>query len=392
MRQFEASWYDSERINLSRNRIDRLGYFLGVDLEAESVSGVDDQVDISVRVAERPLGSLSLGAGFSSSDKLVLSGSISQQNFLGTGTNAAVEVSTSKVNRTLAVSHLDPYWTDNGVSRGFSASTKRFDASESDGLGKYSIDSLGLAVNFGVPISEVDKILFGASYEGQKVGGSPSAASNPALFDFARLYPKGAATYLFNLGFAKDTRDSGINPSKGTVSSVGVEYATPLGDFQYGKIVLNHQRYYSLTKTITHAFNAELGVGLALGGDEYPATKYFFAGGIGSIRGFAGGTVGTKSVDGLALGGKNKAVLNNELLFPLPGMAKDRTIRLFAFLDAGNVWGASSSANGSVRASSGVGLSWLSPAGPLKLSIGNALKREPKDRTERIQFQIVTGF
>jgi outer membrane protein insertion porin family len=392
MRQFEASWYDSERINISRNRIDRLGYFAAVEVEPEAVSGVGDQVDVNVRVAERPLGSISLGAGFSSSDKLVLSGSIAQQNFLGTGTNAALEVSTSKINRTLAFSYLDPYWTDDGLSRGFSVYTRRYDASESDGIGQYSIDSLGLSVNFGIPVSEVDRISVGAGYERQKVGGSPSASSNPDLVDFIRKYPDGAETVLLSAGFAKDTRDSGINPSKGTVSSIGVEYATPLGDYEYARLVLGHQRYYSLSRIMTYAFNAEVGVGQGLGGDEYPATKYFFAGGIGSIRGFASGTVGPKSVDGLALGGTKRLILNNELLFPIPGMAKDRTIRLFAFVDAGNVWGVNSSANGGIRASSGFGLSWLSPAGPLRLSVGNTLKREPSDRTERIQFQIGTGF
>jgi len=392
MRQFESSWYDSERLNLSRNRIDRLGYFAGVDLEAEPVAGSGDQVDVNVRVAERPLGSISLGAGFSSSDKLVLSGSISQQNFLGTGTNAAFQISTSKINKTLAFSYLDPYWTDDGLSRGFSVFTRRFDASESDGLGRYTIDSLGLSVNFGVPVTEVDKVSLGAGYERQKVGGNPSATSNPALVDFIRRYPSGAETILLSLGFAKDTRDSGINPSKGTVSSIGVEYATPLGDYEYARLLLGHQRFHSLSKIVTYAFNTELGVGQGLGGDEYPATKYFFAGGIGSIRGFASGTVGPKSVDGLALGGKRRAIVNNELLFPIPGMAKDRTIRLFTFVDAGNVWGADGRANGGVRASSGFGLSWLSPAGPLRLSVGNTLKREPNDRTERIQFQIGTGF
>ena len=392
MRQFEASWYDSERINLSRNRIDRLGYFAAVEVEPEPVSGVGDQVDVNVRVAERPLGSISLGAGFSSSDKLVLSGSIAQQNFLGTGTNAAFEVSTSKINRTLAFSYLDPYWTDDGLSRGFSLYTRRYDASESDGIGQYSIDSLGLSMNFGVPVSEVDKISLGAGYERQKVGGSPRASSNPDLVEFIRKYPDGAETILLSLGFAKDTRDSGINPSKGTVSSIGVEYATPLGDYEYARLVLGHQRYHSLSKIMTYAFNAEVGLGQGLGGDEYPATKYFFAGGIGSIRGFASGTVGPKSVDGLALGGTKRLILNNELLFPIPGMARDRTIRLFAFVDAGNVWGINSAANGGMRASSGFGLSWLSPAGPLRLSVGNTLKREPNDRTERIQFQIGTGF
>jgi outer membrane protein insertion porin family len=170
------------------------------------------------------------------------------------------------------------------------------------------------------------------------------------------------------------------------------DYATPIGDVEYVRLTYGHQWFYPLTKMITYAVNAEFGYGRGLGGEDYPPTKNFYAGGIGSIRAFASSSVGPKSADGTSLGGNKRAVLNNELLFPLPGMAQDRTIRLFTYVDMGNVWGDGIGQDGSIRASAGVGLSWVSPVGPLKLSLGNAFRKEDSDRTQRLQFQIGTGF
>ena len=392
MRQFEASWYDSERIRLSRNRVDRLGYFKSVEVDTEAVTGSADQVDVSVKVEERPLGSLTFGVGFSSSDKLVLSGSISQQNFLGSGTNVSFEVNTSKVNQTLAFTHLDPYWTDDGVSRSFDLYSRKFNADELNSVGQYSVDTLGVGMRFGIPYTEEDRVFFGAAYESQKVGGNPSATSNPNLVSFTRSYPSGAEAYLMTLGWSRDSRDSGLAPSRGRYQFLNGDYATPVGDLEYLRLTYGHQWFYPLTKSITYAVNGELGYGKGVGGQVYPPTKNFYAGGIGSIRAFASSSVGPKSVDGTSLGGSKRAILNNEVLFPLPGMAQDRTIRLFTYVDMGNVWGEGASDNGSIRASAGIGLSWLSPVGPLKLSMGNAFKKETTDRTQRLQFQIGTGF
>jgi outer membrane protein insertion porin family len=392
MRQFEASWYDSERIRLSRNRIDRLGYFKSVEVNTDAVVGASDQVDVNVKVEERPLGSLTLGVGFSSSDKLVLSGSVAQQNFLGTGTDVKFEVNTSKVSRTFAISHVDPYWTDDGVSRSFDLYTRKFNADELSTLGQYSIETAGLGMRFGVPYTEEDRIFFGAAYEQQKVGGSPNSVTNPNFYSYQQAHPSGADAYLLTLGWSRDSRDSSIAPSSGRYQYVNGDYGTPIGELEYLRLTYGHQWFKALTKSITYAINTELGYGLGLSGQDYPATKNFYAGGIGSIRAFSSSTVGPKSSDNsTALGGNRRLVINNELLFPLPGMAQDRTIRLFTYFDMGNVWGEVGT-NGGLRASAGVGLSWLSPVGPLKLSMGNALRKETGDKTQRLQFQIGTGF
>lgn len=391
MRQFEASWYDSERIRLSRNRIDRLGYFKTVEVDTEAIVGASDQVDVNVKVEERPLGSLSFGVGFSSSDKLVLSGSIAQQNFLGTGTNVSLEVNTSKVNRTLAFSHVDPYWTDDGISRAFDVYNRTFNASNVNSLSNYTIKSTGLGVRFGVPYTEEDRVFFGAAVEQSTISGT--LTYTPNLQSFVSSYGSSADAYLLTVGWSRDSRDSSLAPTAGRYQHFNADYATPIGELEYLKLVYGLQWFTPITKSITYAFRTELGYGLGLFGQSFPATKNFYAGGIGSIRGFASSTVGPKSsVDGTtALGGNRMVVINNELLFPLPGMAQDRTIRLFTYFDTGSIWGDSGDAGG-LRASAGVGLSWLSPVGPLKLSMGSALLKESADRTQRLQFQIGTGF
>ncbi len=395
MRQFEASWYDSERIRLSRNRIDRLGYFTNVGIDTEPVPGTADQVDVNVRVEERPLGALTLGIGFSSTDKLILSGSITQQNFLGTGTNLALEVNSSKLRQTFAISHIDPYWTDDGVSRSIDVYTRKFQPDEINAANTYSVQTQGLGMRFGIPYTEEDRIFLGGAYEQSKYGGDQNLWPSRIKKEVANFGGKSSLdAYLITLGWSRDSRDSAIAPTRGRQQYVNVDYATPAGEMEYVRLNYGHQWYYPLTRSVTLALNGDLGWGEGLGGKPFPILKNYYVGGIGSVRGFEGGGIGGRDPgDDAALGGNRKLVFNSELLFPLPGMAQDRTIRLFTYFDAGSVWEESQNIDlGDLRASVGVGLSWLSPVGPLKLSIGNAIKKEEGDKTQRFQFQIGTGF
>lgn len=395
MRQFEASWYDSERIRLSRNRVDRLGYFKQVEVETEPIAGASDQVDVNFKVEERPLGSLTFGLGFSSSDKLVLSGSISQQNFLGSGTNVSLEVNTSKVNRVLAVSQFDPYWTDDGISRSIDVYQRTFNADELSNLGRYKIESVGAGIRFGIPYTEEDRIFLGVGYEQSKV--SAVSGALPLNWQaFTNSFGSQADAYLLTLGWSRDSRDSGIAPSKGRYQYVSADYGTPAGDLEYVRLNYGHQWFYPLNRKITYAVNTEIGYGVGVSGRDYPITKNFYVGGIGSVRGFAPSSIGPRELQNgtlVAVGGNRKFVLNNELLFSLPGMAQDRTIRLFTYLDTGSVWGEDDSLGSQpLRVSAGAGISWLSPVGPLKLSMGQAISKETGDATQRVQFQIGTGF
>ena len=394
MRQFEASWYDAERIRLSRNRIDRLGYFRDVSVDTLAVPGTADQVDVNIKVEERPLGSLTLGVGFSSTDNLVLSGSVTQQNFMGTGTNVAVEVNTSKVRQTFSVSHIDPYWTDDGVSRSISLFTRRFKPDELD-LGSYGTESTGLGLRFGIPYTEEDRIFVGLNYEGTRLTKVEPGKSPPSIVKYKDDFGATSDAYILGIGWSRDTRDSGIAPTKGQQTYVNLDYATPIGDLNFVRLTAGQQYFFPITRAVTLALNADFGYGAGLNGKKYPIFKNFYVGGIGSIRGFAPGAVGGEydATTRSHLGGNRSLVLNSELLFPLPGMAQDRTIRLFTYFDVGNVWATGQQMSFSdLRAAAGVGLSWLSPVGPLKLSFGWPVRKFNDDETQRIQFQIGTGF
>jgi len=394
MRQFEASWYDADRIKLSRNRIDRLGYFKEVGIDTAPVPGTGDQVDVNVKVEERPLGSLTLGVGFSSTDNLVLSGSISQQNFLGTGTNLSVEVNSSKLRQTLALSHVDPYWTSDGVSRSIDVYTRKFEPDQFDTSNKYSVTSQGLGARFGIPYTEEDRIFIGGNFEQSKYGGNRADWPGRIETEVTRFGTSTLDAYSLTLGWSRDSRDSAIAPTRGRQQYVNLDYATPIGKLEYLRLNYGHQWFYPLTRSVTFAINGEIGWGEGLSDKPYPILKNYYVGGIGSVRGFQGGGIGTRdTTDNSSIGGNRKLVLNTELLFPLPGMAQDRTIRLFTYFDTGSVWQEGESVRLSdMRASVGVGLSWLSPVGPLKLSMGSAIKKEPYDKTQRLQFQIGTGF
>ena len=391
MRQFESSWYDSERIRISRNRIDRLGYFNVVEVDREAVSGTTDQVDVNVRVEERPLGSLTFGVGYSSSESVVLSGSISQQNFMGTGTNVSLEVNTSSVSQVFAIRHIDPYFTDDGISRSLDLYTRTFNADEVDSLADYSIVSTGLGVRFGIPYTEEDRIFLGLSFEDSKLSGDPES---PNWDEFRNEFGNQANSVLASIGWARDSRDSGLAPTSGRYQFLNLDYGTPIGDLEYLRLTYGDQYFYPVSKRITLALNADLGFGTGLFGKPYPAIKNFYAGGIGSVRGFSSSSIGPRSETTKdAIGGSKKIVFNTELLFPLPGMSQDRSIRIFTYFDAGSVWGDDQTPEFSdLRASAGVGLSWFSPVGPLKLSFGQPIKKKDGDETESFQFQIGSSF
>lgn len=392
MRQFEASWYDADRIKLSRNRIDRLGYFKTVEVDTAPVAGVADQIDVNVKVEERPLGALTLGIGFSSTDKFVLSGSISQQNFLGTGTNLGLEVNTSKLRQTFAINHVDPYWTDDGVSRSLSLYTRKYMPYVLDAANTYTIRSQGLGMNFGIPYTELDRFFLGASYERNQYEGNYTNVSRIKK-QVDSFGSNDLDAYILTTGWSRDSRDSALAPSKGRQQYINIDYATPAGQLEYIRGTYGHQYYYPVSRSVTYAFNGEVGYGQGLNGKDFPILKNYYVGGIGSVRGFAAGGIGSRDSDGAVIGGNKKLVFNNELLFPLPGMAQDRTMRIFTYLDAGGVWRQDEKMDlATLRFSAGVGLSWLSPMGPLKLSMGSALKKEAGDHTQRLQFQIGTGF
>ena len=388
-RQFESSWYDGRKIKLSRDRIDRLGYFNEVNIDSTEVPGTPDQVDLTVTVKEKPTGSLSVGAGFSSADKLSLTASIKQENIFGSGNYLGVEVNTSKYNRTLVVSTIDPYFTVDGISRGIDVYYRTTKPINSQGE-EYELVTPGASVRFGVPFSEYDTVFFGIGAERTQIKGATQLPNS--YFLYREEFGETSSSIPLTIGWTRDSRDSALVPTAGRYLRVNLDYA-PIGQAKYARVNLQGQQYIPIARGFSYGVNAEVGYGKGLGGRPYPIFKNFYGGGLGTVRGFDQGSLGPVDVTGAFIGGNRRLNINNELYVPVPGANADRTLRIFLYADAGNVWGENQTVNfDSLRASAGVGISWVSPVGPLKLSYGTPIKKKPEDRIQRLQFQIGTAF
>ena len=388
-RQLEASWYDGTKIKLSRDRVDRLGYFKDVSVDTNEVPGAPDQVDLVVNVTEKPTGNLLLGAGYSNADKLTLTASIKQDNVFGSGNYLGIELNTSKYNRAVVLSTVDPYWTVDGISRAidlFYRTSRPFN-SQGD---QYQLATPGASIRFGVPFSEYDTVFFGLGLEQTRIGASAGIPNS--YFLYRQLYGASSTSIPLTIGWARDGRDSLLTPTTGRYQRVNLEWS-PAGDVKYTRTNVQYQEYWALPYKLTLGLNAELGIGKGLGGKPFPIFKNFYGGGLGTVRVFEQGSLGVTDPTGAFIGGSKRLNMNAELYFPVPGTGNDKTLRVFGFLDAGNVWREDEKVStASLRSSVGLGLSWISPVGPLKLSWGRPLKVQPNDRIQRFQFQIGTAF
>lgn len=387
-RQFEASWYDGRKIKLSRDRVDRLGFFSEVNVDTNEVPGTSDQVDLTITIKEKATGNLQVGAGFSSADKLSLSGSIKQENVFGSGNYLGVEVNTSKYSRTLVLSTIDPYFTVDGISRYIDVFYRTQRPINSQGE-EYKLVTPGASIRFGVPFSEFDTVFFGIGYERTQIQGS----NLPVNYrNYVTEFGNSSSTIPLTIGWSRDSRDSALVPTAGRLTSLNFDYGA-FGDAKYLRANAKFQQYVPLSKRFTFAFNSDLSWGRGLGNRPYPIFKNFYGGGLGSVRGFDQNSLGPVDVTGAYIGGNRRLNLNGELYLPIPGTGNDRTLRWFTYLDAGNVWGENQSITfSSLRASVGVGVTWVSPVGPLKLSYGTPIRKERTDRIQRLQFQIGTAF
>ena len=388
-RQLEASWYDSEKIRISRNRVDRLGYFSQVNVETNEVSGSPDQVDLTMKVQERPTGSLTLGAGFSSNDGLGLTFGINQQNVFGSGNSLGMQINTSRINRMFVISSTNPYFTQDGVSRTFDL-YHRVTRPYLD-QNSYSLETTGGSLRFGIPLTERDTVYVGGGVERTTIN---TGTYLPTVYaNYANEFGYASTGVPLTIGWARDGRDSALVPTSGVFQRATAEWSVA-GDVRYIRGTYQYQQYVPLTKQYTFAFNGDLGLGQATEGKTYPVFKNFYGGGLGSVRGFEAGSLGPRdSASGLVLGGTKRVNFNFELQAPFPGAGNDRTLRMYGFVDTGNVFGSDETVQfDQFRASAGVGISWISPMGPLRLAFATPLRKFDNDRIQNLQFQIGTTF
>jgi outer membrane protein insertion porin family len=389
MRQLEGAYYDNSKIQLSKTRIDRTQYFKDVNVETSPVADSPDQVDVNFTVEEKPTGAMLFGAGFSSVDKFVVSGSVSQANVFGSGKFLSVQANSGKVNRTYALSYMNPYFTVDGLGQGFDLYQRQIDAS-SLAVGAYKTDTTGGGVKFNYPLNESDSVSFGLVAENVELtlfDNSPLAYKN-----FARLFGNKYTYGYGQVGWGRERRDSALMPTKGSLTRVALELAG--GDLQYYRASISEQWYYPVSRTVTLLLSGELGYVHGINNKDVPFFKNFYAGGPGSVRGYEAFSLGEQDAEGNVLGGTRKMVGTAEVLFPVPGAQTDKSLRLSTFFDMGQVYAANQKvALGDLRYSVGVGLYWTSPFGPLRLSFAQPLNaKSGVDRTERLQFTFGSAF
>ncbi len=389
-RQFESSWYDGDKIRLSRDRVDRLGFFNDVAIETQEVPGTADQVDVTVSVVEKPTGNLQLGAGYSSADNVSLMFGIKQENVFGSGNYLGVEVNTSKSNRQLVLSTIDPYFTADGISRSIDLYYRTTTPLNGQG-GDYKLKTKGASIRFGIPFTETDTVYFGTGYEALTI--VPGTLLPVSYQDYANKFGYTSNSIPLTVGWSRDSRDSALVPTSGRFQRVYGDWGVA-GDIRFVRANYQIQQYIPLNKQFTVALNGELGWGKGLNGQPFPLFKNYYSGGLGSVRGFQQSSLGPRDASDISVGAPKKLTLNAELITPFPGAGNDRTLRMYTFLDAGNVFDGSFKLNGptGLRASTGLGISWISPVGPLRIAFAVPLIKQPGDKLERLQFQIGTSF
>lgn len=397
LRQMEGGWYDGERVTASKQRLDRLGYFSETSIETPAVPGTADQLDVNIAVKEKPTGNLMLGAGLSSTEGIVLSGSISQNNFLGSGNNVTIALNTGKINQVASFSYTNPYFTVDGISQGFDIYHRNVDtsASSSTTVTPYKSSSTGGAVRFGFPIGEKQSLSFGMGVD--YTGISTFDNSSTSIKQFVADNGENNLTIPLTANWISDGKDSYLFPTTGWYQKAALEVAIPGGDLTFYKASYQLQRYFAISRSFTLMLNGEVGYGDSYGDTKaLPFYKNFYAGGVNTVRGYKAGSLGPQDIYGNTIGGNERVVGQTELLWALPGMEK--SVRLGVFFDIGQVWASGGTSAGvpgvddSLRYSAGLSAAWISPMGPLKVSYGYPINKQDTDKTEAFQFQLGTTF
>ena len=387
LRQLEGSWFSLEKIARSKERLQRTTYFSDVTIETPAVPGTTDQVDVNVTVTERNTGQLTFGLGYSAAERLTIQASVSQANILGTGNMVAFQVSNGAVNKIYSFSYLNPYWTPDGIARGFDIFRRDVDTSTLS-IASYHTYSTGAGVRFGVPVTEYDTLNLGLTGERTKLAITPDAPQR--YIDFVNRFGEVTNTLRTNVSFSRDTRDSLTWPTRGWLNEAGIEVGVPPLDLTYYRMNYQSQFFWTPSRIdfLTFMLNGEAGYANGFRGKPLPFFKNFYAGGVGSVRGFETASLGPRDTNNDILGGNRRFVGNAEMLFPLPGY-KEKNVRLALFADGGDVWGPNDKIQWKdVRAAVGFAVSWDSPVGPLRFSFGAPVKKSEGDRVERFQFQL----
>ena len=388
LRQLEGGWFSAEKVQRSRIRLQRLGFFEDVSIETPGVPGSPDQVDLDIVVTERATGSFLFGIGFSDEDGILLNASVSQENLFGTGKEVNLSVETSDVVNTIDFLYLNPYYTIHGISRGFNVFAREVDAGAAD-TADYISDTFGGGINYGIPLSEFNSLRLGVGVE--RVDLTATSETPPEFIAFIDQNPSNDLLGI-TASVAHDTRDSIIYPTRGALQRFNFETTVPGSDLEFFKLSYRSTWYKPMTENLVFKASGEIGFGDGYGDtDALPFFENFFAGGSSTVRGYQARSLGPRdsTLFPEPIGGSTRLLTNIEFLLPLLGSAETKDRRLAFFIDGGQVYGPDDSIElGEMRFSAGIAFYWLSALGPISISYGEPLNNEPGDDIERIQFTL----
>jgi outer membrane protein insertion porin family len=369
MRQMESSWASSSKIERSKTRLERLGYFEEVNVETPPVAGTSDQIDVNYSVVEKPNGNLMAGIGFSQTQGIVLNANISQDNVFGSGKRVNLAFNNSDYLTQYQFGFYNPYFTLDGISFGYDLGYTTRDATQVN-LANYSTDVINTGVNFGIPINEFDRLQFNADLRHTKL--KTTDFTSREITNFLDKEGDKYLTLAPSLGWTHDTLNRAIFPDRGGQQRFSALGTVPGSDLQYYKVSYKQQHYFPLAKDLTLRLHGEVAYGDGYGKtDELPFFENYFAGGWGSVRGYDTNTLGPRDSRARPFGGSSKIIGNAELFFPVPFMPETKSVRLGTFFDAGTVNDGFKFDN--LRYAAGLSGEWLSPFGALSVSVAMPL-------------------
>jgi outer membrane protein insertion porin family len=397
MRQMEAAWASSSKIERSKTRLERLGYFQEVNVETPAVPGTTDQIDVNYNVVEKPSGNIMAGIGYSQVQGIIINASVSQDNVFGTGKRVNFTFNNSNVNTIYRLGYFNPYTTLDGISSGFDLSYRETNAQQMN-LANYNTDVASAGANLGIPLGEFDSLRFNLDFDHTKLRQSDN--SSLEVINFIKENGDKFNYLTLAAGWSHDTLNRAIFPTDGGAQRLSVLGTLPFSDLNFYKASYKIQHYFPLAKDLTFMIMGEVAYGDGYNDTrELPFFENYFAGGPQSVRGFQANTLGPRTTPNpvtgnggnLPLGGSSKLAGTAEILFPVPFMHDSKNIRLGGFMDAGNVY-AGTKDFGDLRYSAGLSARWLSPFGALSFSIAQPINSERGDKVQRFQFSFGSGF
>ena len=406
MRQMEGAIANIQKIEQSKVRLERLGFFKTVNVEILPVSGSNDQFDVNYTVEEQPSGSITASVGYSQSDGLLLMGSVSQNNFLGTGNKILIGLNKSNVNQIYSFSLTDPYYTVDGISRGFNVFHSSYNYENAD-ISNYAADITGANVNFSYPISETKSISFGLDTDTTNI--QIGKDTPDYILDYLKKSGDQFMNFKATLTWFESELNRGLLPTRGYSQNFFAQVTMPGSDVHFYKLIYRGQYFKPMTQSLTGRIATRVGYIGAYGDTtDIPFFEHFYAGGCGSICGYKENSLGPKAKkkngeNYNSIGGDFVFEGTAEILFPLPFLKDQRFLRTSLFLDFGNVFDTRCSTSfdikdcnkpdfNDLRYGAGVGLTWITPLGPLTFSLTKALNAKLRDETQLFQFSLGTPF